>query len=76
MSVYRTIGPLVYLYNFKRKEYLLSASVTVYNNTHSLCILTFNLVIFHFGFEGGIWTLIDSVPGHCILVTFYNFLSE
>ena len=27
------------------------------------------LVISHFDFEGGVWVLITSVPGHCILVT-------
>ena len=37
----------------------------------SHCILTFViLVIFPFGFEGRIWVLIASVPGHCLLVTF------
>ena len=29
---------------------------------------------FCFGFAGGIWVLIASVPGHCILVSF-NMLS-
>ena len=28
------------------------------------------LVISRFGFKRGIWVLIPSVPGHCILITF------
>ena len=37
----------------------------------SLCMLTFViLIISRFGFERGIWVVIDPVPGHCILVTF------
>ena len=31
------------------------------------------LVIYRFGFEGGIWVLIAPVPGHCILVTLVTF---
>ena len=27
------------------------------------------LAISHFGFEGGIWVLVASVAGHCILIT-------
>ena len=33
------------------------------------CILYIKCDIVVFGFEGGIWVLIDPVPGHCILVT-------
>ena len=37
----------------------------------SLCILLFViLVISGFGFEGGIWVLIATVPGLCILASF------
>ena len=36
----------------------------------SLCILTIcYFSYFSFGFEGGIWVLIDPFPGHCKLVT-------
>ena len=40
----------------------------------SLYILTVILVISRFGFEGWIWVLIALVPGHCIFVTFSNYL--
>ena len=32
------------------------------------------LFISRFGFEDGIWVLITPVPGHCLLVTFFNIL--
>ena len=31
-----------------------------------------NLVISHFGFEGGTLVLFALVPGHCIFFTFYE----
>ena len=34
------------------------------------------LAISRFGFEGGIWVLISSIPSHCILVTFCNNLCD
>ena len=30
------------------------------------------LVVFRFGFEGGIWGMIAPFPGHCILVVFLS----
>ena len=36
-----------------------------------LCIMSiFNFSYFLFGFEGGLWILIASVPCHCLLVVF------
>ena len=51
---------------------------------HSVCrmfffvfILIVNLVISHFGFEGGTLVLIASVPGHCSFFTFcLQFIME
>ena len=40
-----------------------------------LCVfcLIVNLIISHFGFDGGTLVLIASVPGHCLSFTFYLY---
>ena len=36
--------------------------------------MSVSLVVFHFGFEGGALVLVAPVPGHCLLVTCYQFI--
>ena len=41
-------------------------------NYKALILTICDFSLFPFGFEGGIWVRFSPVPGHCILVTFYN----